>query len=73
MIVAEQVAAALEGELVTNAVNIPSIGAEDLEVLGLFIPLAATLGRLAMELGAGRADRLEPRTTARCSATTRAC
>ena len=58
MIVAEQVAAALEGEVVTNAVNIPSI-AEDLEVLGPFIPLAATLGRLAMELGAGRADRLE--------------
>jgi D-3-phosphoglycerate dehydrogenase len=59
VIVAEQVAAALEGDVVTNAVNIPSIGAEDLEVLGPFIPLAATLGRLAMELGAGRADRLE--------------
>ena len=59
VIVAEQVVAALEGEVVTNAVNIPSIGAEDLEVLGPFIPLAATLGRLAMELGAGRADRLE--------------
>ena len=59
LIVAEQVVAALEGEVVTNAVNIPSIGAEDLEVLGPFIPLAATLGRLAMELGAGRADRLE--------------
>ena len=33
VIVAEQVAAALEGGLVTNAVNIPAIGAEDLEVL----------------------------------------
>ena len=41
MIVAEQVAAALEGGLVTNAVNIPAIGAEDLEVLGPFVPLAA--------------------------------
>jgi D-3-phosphoglycerate dehydrogenase len=59
VIVAEQVAAALEGGLVTNAVNIPSIGAEDLEVLGPFIPLAATLGRLGMELAAGRADRIE--------------
>ena len=59
VIVAEQVAAALEGGLVTNAVNIPSIGAEDLEVLGPFIPLAATLGRLGMELAGGRADRLE--------------
>src|SRR5206468_9557964 len=59
LIVAEQVAAALEGALVTNAVNIPSIGAEDLEVLGPFIPLAATLGRLAMELAGGRAERIE--------------
>jgi D-3-phosphoglycerate dehydrogenase len=59
VIVAEQVAAALEGALVTNAVNIPSIGAEDLEVLGPFIPLAASLGRLAMELANGRAERFE--------------
>jgi D-3-phosphoglycerate dehydrogenase len=56
VIVAEQVAAALEGGLVTNAVNIPAIGAEDLEVLGPYVPLAAKLGRLAMELTAGRAD-----------------
>ena len=59
VIVAEQVVAALEGALVTNAVNIPSIGAEDLEVLGPFIPLAASLGRLAMELAGGRAERFE--------------
>ncbi len=59
VIVAEQVVAALEGALVTNAVNIPSIGAEDLEALGPFIPLAATLGRVAMELAGGRAERIE--------------
>jgi D-3-phosphoglycerate dehydrogenase len=59
VIVAEQVAAALEGELVTNAVNIPAIGAEDLELLGPYIPLAAKLGRLAMELAEGRAERIE--------------
>ena len=58
VIVAEQVAAALEGGLVTNAVNIPVIGAEDLEVLGGYIPLAAKLGRLAMELAEGRVDEL---------------
>ena len=58
IIVAEQVAAALQGGLVTNAVNIPVIGAEDLEVLGAYIPLAAKLGRLAMELAAGRVDEL---------------
>jgi D-3-phosphoglycerate dehydrogenase len=59
LIVAEQVAAALEGALVTNAVNIPTIGAEDLEVLGPWIPLAAKLGRLAMELAGGRAEQIE--------------
>jgi D-3-phosphoglycerate dehydrogenase len=58
MIIAEQVAAALEGGLVTNAVNIPVIGAEDLEVLGAYIPLAAKLGRLAMELAEGRVEEL---------------
>jgi len=50
VIVAEQVVAALEGGLVTNAVNIPTVGAEDLEVLGPYVPLAAKLGRLAMQL-----------------------
>jgi D-3-phosphoglycerate dehydrogenase len=59
VIVAEQVAAALAGELVTNAVNIPAIRPEDLEVLGAYLPLAAKLGRLAMELATGRADRIE--------------
>src|SRR5207248_2844491 len=58
VIVAEQVAAALEGGLVTNAVNIPVIGAEDLELLGPYIPLAAKLGRLAMELAEGRAEQI---------------
>jgi D-3-phosphoglycerate dehydrogenase len=58
VIVAEQVAAALEGGLVSNAVNIPAIGADDLEVLGPFIPLAAKLGRLAMELASGSAQRI---------------
>jgi D-3-phosphoglycerate dehydrogenase / 2-oxoglutarate reductase len=50
VIVAEQVAAALEGEPVTNAGNIPAVDPADLEVLGPFIPLAARLGRLAVEL-----------------------
>jgi D-3-phosphoglycerate dehydrogenase len=59
VVVAEQVAAALEGALVTHAVNIPSIGAEDLDVLGPYVPLAANLGRLAMELAGGRAEAIE--------------
>ncbi len=59
VIIAEQVVAALQGGLVTNAVNIPVIGVEDLEALGSYIPLAARLGRLAMELADGKASRIE--------------
>jgi D-3-phosphoglycerate dehydrogenase len=59
VIVAEQVVAALEGGLVTNAVNIPVIRPEDLDVLGPFVPLAAKLGRLAMELAGGAASQIE--------------
>ena len=58
LIVAEQVVAALEGGLVTNAVNIPVVGAEDLELLGPYIPLAAKLGRLAVELAGGQPRRI---------------
>ncbi|HZT94220.1 MAG TPA: phosphoglycerate dehydrogenase [Gaiellaceae bacterium] len=58
VIVAEQVAAALEGGLVSNAVNIPVIGADDLEVLGPYVPLASRLGRIAMELSDGAADEI---------------
>jgi D-3-phosphoglycerate dehydrogenase / 2-oxoglutarate reductase len=59
VIVAEQVVAALEGGLVTNAVNIPTVGADDLEVLGPYIPLAAKLGRFAMELAGGDVRKLQ--------------
>ena len=58
IIVAEQVAAALEGRLVTNAVNIPAIGPDDLEVLGPFLPLASKLGKLAMALAGGSVERI---------------
>jgi D-3-phosphoglycerate dehydrogenase / 2-oxoglutarate reductase len=58
VIVAQQVAAALEGGLVTNAVNIPTVGADDLEALGPYIPLAAKLGRFAMELAGNEVRKL---------------
>jgi D-3-phosphoglycerate dehydrogenase / 2-oxoglutarate reductase len=58
LIVAEQVVAALDGGLVTNALNIPIVGAEDLELLGPYIPLAARLGRLAVELAGGHPRRI---------------
>lgn len=47
---AEQIDAALSGGFVSNAVNIPKVRAEDLEVLEPFIPLAGRLGRLAVAL-----------------------
>jgi D-3-phosphoglycerate dehydrogenase len=58
LIIAEQVAAALDGELVQTAVNIPVVEQADLEVLGPFIPLAARLGRLATALSAVRPTRI---------------
>jgi D-3-phosphoglycerate dehydrogenase / 2-oxoglutarate reductase len=58
VIVAEQVAAALSGGLVTNAVNIPAVPVEDMEVLEPFVPLVSKLGTLAMELAGGSAERI---------------
>ena len=46
--------------MVTTAVNIPAVAAEDLEVLGPFLPLCRQLGRLAMTLAEGSSvDRVE--------------
>jgi D-3-phosphoglycerate dehydrogenase len=57
---AEQVVAALTGGVVSTAVNIPSIDAEDMQVLGPFLPLARQLGRLAMALAEGSSvERIE--------------
>ncbi len=57
---AEQVVAALTGGVVSTAVNIPAIGAEDMEALGAFLPLATKLGRLAMALAEGSSvERIE--------------
>jgi D-3-phosphoglycerate dehydrogenase len=47
---AEQIDAALSGETVTNAVNIPKVGSEDMKVLEPFVPLASRLGKLAVSL-----------------------
>jgi len=59
VIVAEQVAAALEGGVVTNAVNLPAVAAEDAAHLGPYLPLAAKLGALAVELAGGTPTRLD--------------
>jgi D-3-phosphoglycerate dehydrogenase / 2-oxoglutarate reductase len=52
---AEQVVAALAGGVVTSAVNVPAVSAEDLEVLGPYVPLCESLGRIAIALAV--ADR----------------
>jgi D-3-phosphoglycerate dehydrogenase / 2-oxoglutarate reductase len=59
VITAEQVVAALNGQLVSNAVNIPRVGSEDMAVLEPYLPLSQQLGRLVMSLSAGAVDRLE--------------
>jgi len=57
---AEQVVAALTGGVVSTAVNIPAVGAEDMEALRPFLPLAEQLGRLAMGLAKGSSvERVE--------------
>jgi D-3-phosphoglycerate dehydrogenase len=50
---AEQVVAALTGGVVTSAVNVPAIPPEDMEVLGPFVPLCRSLGRIAVVLSEG--------------------
>src|SRR5581483_432873 len=57
---AEQVVAALTGGVVTSAVNVPAISAEDSELLGPFVPLCRALGRIAIALAEGSSvDRVQ--------------
>jgi D-3-phosphoglycerate dehydrogenase / 2-oxoglutarate reductase len=50
---AEQVVAALTGGVVTSAVNVPAIAAEDMEAVGPFLDLCRHLGRIAVALAPG--------------------
>jgi D-3-phosphoglycerate dehydrogenase len=57
---AEQVVAALSGGVVTSAVNVPAIRAEDLEELRPYMSLATSLGRIAAEVAEGASiDEIE--------------
>ena len=57
---AEQVVAALTGGVVTSAVNVPAISAEDMEALGPFVPLCRALGRIVVALAEGSSvDRIQ--------------
>jgi D-3-phosphoglycerate dehydrogenase len=60
VITAEQVVAALNGDLVSNAVNIPKVQSEDMAVLEPYLTVSSQLGRLVMSLAqSGSVDRLE--------------
>jgi D-3-phosphoglycerate dehydrogenase / 2-oxoglutarate reductase len=57
---AEQVVAALTGGVVSSAVNVPAVAAEDMEVLGPYLPLCRQLGKLAIGLAeSSSVDRVE--------------
>ena len=58
VVIAEQVTAALDGDVVRTAVNIPVVDPRELEVLGPFVPLSAKLGRLAMALAGAWPSRV---------------
>ncbi|MGA8747135.1 MAG: phosphoglycerate dehydrogenase [Solirubrobacterales bacterium] len=58
VVTAEQVLAALNGGVVTNAVNIAAVRPEEMEALAPFVPLCEKLGRLAQGLGWGSVDRV---------------
>jgi D-3-phosphoglycerate dehydrogenase len=58
VVTAEQVKAALDGGVVTNAVNIAAVRPEVMEALAPFVPLCQRLGRLAQVLGEGSVDRV---------------
>ena len=56
---AEQVVAALTGGVVTSAVNVPSISREDIEVLGPYVYLCSSLGRIASALALAEGSSVE--------------
>ncbi|MDQ6836228.1 MAG: phosphoglycerate dehydrogenase [Actinomycetota bacterium] len=56
---AEQVVAALTGGVVTSAVNVPAIAAEDMEVLGPYVYLCSSLGRIASALALAEGTSVE--------------
>ena len=53
VIVAEQVVAGLSGDVVSYAVNIPSISREDMDAIGPFLSLAEMLGQLLSAVSDG--------------------
>lgn len=57
--VAKQVAAALEGQMVSNAVNLPSLGLTDLNDMKPYLELVEKLGRLYFQLDRHPINKVE--------------
>lgn len=57
--VAREVVAALKGEFVKNAVNIPSVSPKVLAVIRPYLSLAEKMGKFAAQVISGRVNRLE--------------
>lgn len=58
-IIAEQVAAALNDRFVSNAVNIPVVSVEQMNVVKPFLPLCEKLGRLIVEIADGPLEKFD--------------
>ena len=59
VMIAEQVAAALKGELVANAVNIAPVPADVREILEPFLPLCKQLGKALMQMAEPQIEQIE--------------
>jgi len=57
--IAEQVAAALAGEFVSNAINITPVAIEVMETFKPYLPLCEQLGKAIIQIVEGRLDSLE--------------
>ena len=69
VVVAEQVVAALAGQSVAHALNLPFVPEDERRVLEPFLPVAERLGRLAMALAEGPVTRIEIATAGRLAST----
>jgi D-3-phosphoglycerate dehydrogenase len=56
--IAEQIADVLNGGVINNAVNMPSLDAATLKIIGPYLELGARLGTLVQQLATARVERL---------------
>ncbi|MEO6992991.1 MAG: phosphoglycerate dehydrogenase [Lacunisphaera sp.] len=56
--IAEQIAGVLNGGVISNAVNMPSLDAATLKIIGPYLELGGKLGALVQQLATSRVERL---------------